>query len=70
MARKPVCIATAFELSRIDSLDPQAHDIGMDFVVTESGIAQCLPSGLQALSAAQCRSAVQALLVARAQAQA
>lgn len=70
MARKPVCIATAFELSRIDSLDPQAHDIGMDFVVTESGIAQCLPGGLQPLSAAQCRSAVLDLLAARAQAQA
>ena len=34
MARKPVCIATAFEISRIDSLDPQAHDVRMDFVVS------------------------------------
>jgi len=66
MARKPVCIATAFDLSRIDSLDPQAHDVRMDFVVTETGIAQCLPDGMQARSAAQMRSAIQNLLAERA----
>ena len=62
---KPVCIATAFDLSRIDSLQPQAHDVRMDFVVTETGIAQCLPDGMQALSAAQLRSAVHNLLAER-----
>jgi 5,10-methenyltetrahydrofolate synthetase len=62
VARKPVCIATAFDLSRIDSLQPQAHDVRMDFVVTETGIAQCLPDGMQALSVAQLRSAVHHLL--------
>jgi 5-formyltetrahydrofolate cyclo-ligase len=65
MARKPVCIATAFDLSRIDSLEPQAHDVRMDFVVTEIGIAQCLPDGMQALSAAQLGSAVHNLLTER-----
>ena len=64
-ARKPVCIATAFDLSRIDSLQPQAHDVRMDFVVTETGIAQCLPDGMQALSVAQLRSAVHHLLAQR-----
>lgn len=66
MGRKPVCIATAFELSRIDSLGPQPHDIRMDFVVTENGIAQCLPGGMQPLSASQCRSALLRLLAERA----
>lgn len=65
-ARKPVCIATAFDLSCIASLQPQAHDVRMDFVVTESGIAQCLPDGMQALSATQLRSAVHNLLAQRA----
>jgi len=65
LARKPVCIATAFDLSRIDSLEPQAHDVRMDFVVTETGIAQCLPDGMQALSAAQFGSAAHNLLTER-----
>ena len=66
LERKPVCIATAFELSRIVSLHPQAHDVRMDFVVIETGIAQCLPEGMRAIDAAQCRLAVQQLLAERA----
>ena len=66
LARKPVCIATAFDLSRIESLEPQAHDVRMDFVVSETGIAQCLPDGLQALNAGQMRSAVHHLMAERA----
>ena len=66
LERKPVCIATAFELSRIVSLHPQAHDVRMDFVVTETGIAQCLPEGMRAIDAAQCRLAVRQLLAERA----
>jgi hypothetical protein len=34
--------------------------------VTEIGIAQCLPEGMRAIDAAQCRLAVQRLLVERA----
>jgi 5,10-methenyltetrahydrofolate synthetase len=66
MARKPVCIATAFDLLRIDTLDPQAHDVRMDFVVSETGILQCLPDGMRAVNAAQCRLAVRRLLTERA----
>jgi 5-formyltetrahydrofolate cyclo-ligase len=66
MARKPVCIATAFDLSRIETLDPQAHDVRMDFVVSETGILQCLPDGMRAVNAAQCRLAAQRLLTERA----
>ena len=66
LARKPVCIATAFDLSRMDTLDPQAHDVQMDFVLSESGITQCLPDGFRAINAAQCRVAVQQLLAERA----
>jgi 5-formyltetrahydrofolate cyclo-ligase len=66
LARKPVCIATAFDLSRIKSLEPQAHDVRMDFVVTETGMAQCLSDGIQALNAGQMRSAIKNLLAERA----
>ena len=66
MVRKPVCIATAFEISRIDSLDPQAHDVRMDFVVSETGILQCLPGGMRAVNRMNCRLAVQQLLAERA----
>ena len=66
LARKPVCIATAFDLSRIDSLEPQTHDVRMDFVVSETGMTQCLPDGIQALNAGQMRSAVHNLLAERA----
>ncbi|MCY7308014.1 MAG: 5-formyltetrahydrofolate cyclo-ligase [Rhodoferax sp.] len=33
-----LCIGIAFELSRIDTIFPQPHDIAMDVVVTEAGI--------------------------------
>ncbi len=35
---RPVVIGIAFEISRVDSVDPQSHDIPMDFVVTEAGL--------------------------------
>jgi 5-formyltetrahydrofolate cyclo-ligase len=38
MAPRPPVIACAHELARMSSLHPQAHDIPMDYVVTEAGI--------------------------------
>ena len=35
---QPLTIGVAFELQRIDSVYPQAHDISMHYVVTEAGI--------------------------------
>jgi 5-formyltetrahydrofolate cyclo-ligase len=35
---QPLKIAVAFELSRIDTIYPQPHDIPMDFVVTEERV--------------------------------
>ena len=62
LPRKPVCIATAFEISRIYTINPAPHDVRMDFVVTETGIAQCVEGGMQLMDAAQCRAAVKRLL--------
>jgi len=48
LAPQPLKIGLARETSRIDTIHPQAHDIPMDFVVTESGIFERTPRGLVA----------------------
>jgi 5,10-methenyltetrahydrofolate synthetase len=35
---RPLTIGLAYELSRVDSIHPQAFDLAMDYVVTERGI--------------------------------
>jgi len=61
----PITIATAFELSRVATTHPQAHDILMDLVVTETGV-QGLENGvLQGLDLAQAAARMQALAQAR-----
>ena len=37
LAPRPLCVGVAFELARTDSTHPQAHDLPMDWIVTESG---------------------------------
>jgi 5-formyltetrahydrofolate cyclo-ligase len=58
---KPVCVALAFEISRVSSTDPQEHDVLMDFVITEKGIERVIESGLKGISAQQARSELVAL---------
>lgn len=36
--RTPVVIGVGYELAKMDTIRPQAHDMPMDFVVTEAGI--------------------------------
>ena len=38
MQPRPLTIGVAFELSRVESIRPQAFDLAMDYVVTERGI--------------------------------
>jgi len=52
---RPLCVAVGFEISRIPSIQPQAHDIGMDALVTERGLQVKGSSGLEAVDAAQFR---------------
>jgi 5-formyltetrahydrofolate cyclo-ligase len=47
MTPQPLKIGVAFELSRLETIHPQAHDIAMDFIVTEAGIYHVAPAGLQ-----------------------
>jgi len=34
----PLSIGVGFELSRVDSIHPEAHDVGLDAMVTEAGV--------------------------------
>jgi len=47
IAPRPITVAHAFELSRVPTTSPQAHDILMDFVVTEAGVEARVPGGLE-----------------------
>lgn len=50
LAPEPLKIGIAFELSRIATIRPQAHDIAMDFIVTEAGIHAVTATGLELVS--------------------
>lgn len=45
----PLCIAVGFEISRIPTIRPQAHDIGMDALVTERGLQFIGMNGLESV---------------------
>ena len=62
---KPLAVGLAFELSRIATIEPQPHDVFMDFVVTENGIEAAAAQGLERLSVEQCRTRLTALAAAR-----
>lgn len=62
LSPRPLTLALAFELSRIQTSDPQPHDILMDFVVTEAGIEAAVPGGLEAVDAAEAGRRAEALL--------
>ena len=49
--RRPVAIGVAYEIARLDSIDPQPYDIPMDYVVTECGVHQRIDGRLALLDA-------------------
>ena len=63
---RPITVAHAFELSRIPTTHPQAHDIPMDFLVTETGVEAAVPGGLERVTPEECRARVARLATARA----
>ncbi len=38
LAVRPVMVGVAFDCGRVNSIDPQPHDIRLDLVITESGV--------------------------------
>jgi len=65
LERRVVSIGVAYELARIETIDPQAHDIPMDFVVTEAGIRVAGGVALAGVEAEESRKCFAALLRAR-----
>src|SRR5258705_2998626 len=47
LAPQPLKIGLAREVSRIDTIHPQPHDIAMDFVITPRGIHEVREGGLR-----------------------
>ncbi len=58
-APRPLAIGVSFELARLPTIQPQPHDIAMDFVVTEAGIHAVADSHLVRINAEECRQCAQ-----------
>jgi 5-formyltetrahydrofolate cyclo-ligase len=52
MQPQPLKIGVGFEISRLPAIHPQAHDVAMDFIVTEAGVYSVGEAGLSLLKAA------------------
>ncbi len=52
MQPQPLKIGVGFEISRMPTIHPQAHDVAMDFIVTEAGVYSVGEAGLTLLQAA------------------
>jgi 5-formyltetrahydrofolate cyclo-ligase len=50
MTPQPLKIGVAFELSRIPTIQPQPHDVPMDFIATEAGVHYVGEGGLERVS--------------------
>jgi 5-formyltetrahydrofolate cyclo-ligase len=53
LARRPRVIGVAYEQAYLRTIQPQPHDIPVDFVVTERGVYRREPQGLKFLDDAQ-----------------
>ena len=42
----PTTVGIGFELARLDSIEPNEHDVPLDYVVTEAGVFARRPGGL------------------------
>lgn len=60
-APRPLAIGVGFEFARMPTIQPQPHDIAMDFVVTEAGIHAVEGSRLARIDAEECRVRAQRL---------
>jgi 5,10-methenyltetrahydrofolate synthetase len=47
LSPRPLAIGLAREVSRIDTIYPQPHDVRMDFIVTENGIHHATATGMR-----------------------
>ncbi|HTE16646.1 MAG TPA: 5-formyltetrahydrofolate cyclo-ligase [Burkholderiales bacterium] len=64
--RRVLAVGVSFEALRLPTIYPQAHDIPMDFVVTEAGICRAGGKALTLLDTAACAAEAKVLLQSRA----
>jgi len=62
---RPLTIGVAFELARMPTIEPQLHDIAMDFVVTEAGLHAVSDSKLARIDPEECHTRAQRLCAER-----
>lgn len=60
MPCQPLKVGLGYELARLDSIMPQAHDIPLDAIVTEAGIEWRMDGHLQPIDASRAVDAVMA----------
>jgi 5-formyltetrahydrofolate cyclo-ligase len=65
LGRRVVAVGVSYDLLRLPTIYPQAHDLPMDFVVTESGIHAGGGEALALIDAGECRQRFEDLLAAR-----
>ena len=63
--RRVVAIGMSYELLRIETIQPEAHDIPMDFVVTEAGVYAAGGRVLERIDADESARRLRRLLLAR-----
>jgi 5,10-methenyltetrahydrofolate synthetase len=63
---RPLAIGLAREASRMETIRPQAHDIPMDFIVTEAGIHHAGGEPLRLIDAREAQALAQSLADRRA----
>ena len=65
MSPRPLAVGVAFDSARIDTIYPQAYDIALDFIVTQSGAYVARGSGLERVDAAGTDTYARELIDAR-----
>jgi len=63
--RRMIAIGVAYEMLRLETIYPQAHDVPMDFVVTEAGINAAGGDVLQRVDTTESRLRFSRLLLAK-----
>jgi len=61
LSRSPVCVGLGYEIARLETIHPQAHDIPFDFMVTEAGIHARIDGELRVVTATEADALVRRL---------
>jgi 5,10-methenyltetrahydrofolate synthetase len=65
LSPRPVAVGLSYEAARLETIFPMAHDIAMDFVVTEAAIYEAGGNAVQPIAVERARDRMTNLLAAR-----